>query len=595
MLRRIHVTNAQGRDADVAMADVPREELPRLGLEGHQVSFRRYVAATQPSRHQSLQKKWGADYASALIEGDPEVDLEREGRTIAQTSVVYLDSKGDPLSAAPRLIETIFGADGVERERREPRDAAANVNEETALRWTGRKIPVRDAVRQYCFRRTIQLFHVDALTFDFLHAIARQLHTERVVVLLGAGPKGNDPLVFEANGRPYRGFLSGRLHPDDPNRYRLLLHLSDMELKAPVPLAEPLVSEATETDVTSQDEPSASELAEPSTPPPASPSKLSVAALLGFEGEAESDGLVPLDPIDDEPVVAKPKPTAKAAPKAPIAQPRERRDEPAGFAPPVLRPDSEQDEVAPESAPFEPPPVTKPTGVIERATSTGPDRRARNTTAHMAERESADVMVAVSPPRKPKPVASKPEAAPPVPSSSKAPASDRSASKSERTAASSKPKLTSSSKAKTPKSSPSPKSKPASKSKPIEEPKVTKKAAPKTSAKAASSAKKAAPKSAAKTARKKTSAAKPVAKAKRKSSSAPTIKKAATKPAKAKSTKPAAVKPKPAKTQASKTAKASTSKPAVKAKASKTTKAKASAATKRVARKSASKPRKGAR
>ena len=50
------------------------------------------------------------------------------------------------------------------------------------------------------------------------------------VVLLGAGPKGVAPLVFQTNGSPYRAFLEGRVQD---NAYQLLMHLSNMELKLP--------------------------------------------------------------------------------------------------------------------------------------------------------------------------------------------------------------------------------------------------------------------------------------------------------------------------------------------------------------------------
>jgi hypothetical protein len=74
------------------------------------------------------------------------------------------------------------------------------------------------------------LLHVDGVTYDFLFGMASELAKEGVVMLLGAGPKGVDPLVFQANGRPCRGFLEGRVEGE---RYQLLIHLSDMELKRP--------------------------------------------------------------------------------------------------------------------------------------------------------------------------------------------------------------------------------------------------------------------------------------------------------------------------------------------------------------------------
>lgn len=235
MYRRIHLTNAAGRNAVVSMAIVAAEVSPRLGLRNRPVSFRRYVSGSERCSHDALTHRFGEDYSEALLNGDPEVDLDVMGRTIPSTTAIYLSSRGDLLHVTPALIEAIFGPDGIERERRAISDTPANINEDLPLRWTGRKIPLRDLARRYTFRRTIQIFHTDGLTYDFLLTMARQLEQEQAAVLLGAGTKGSEPLIFEANGRPYRGFLSGRTNPSAPHQFRLLLHLSDMELKPPPP------------------------------------------------------------------------------------------------------------------------------------------------------------------------------------------------------------------------------------------------------------------------------------------------------------------------------------------------------------------------
>jgi hypothetical protein len=48
-------------------------------------------------------------------------------------------------------------------------------------------------------------------------------------MLLGAGLKGNEPLIFQDNGKPYRAFLEGRIEGEG---YLLLMHLSNLELKS---------------------------------------------------------------------------------------------------------------------------------------------------------------------------------------------------------------------------------------------------------------------------------------------------------------------------------------------------------------------------
>ena len=87
----------------------------------------------------------------------------------------------------------------------------------------------QDAIRRFVFGRTMQLVHVDGLTYDYLHGLAKKLDDAGELVVLGAGASGKDPLVFQVNGVPWRGFLEGRV---DGKRYQLLLRLSNLELKS---------------------------------------------------------------------------------------------------------------------------------------------------------------------------------------------------------------------------------------------------------------------------------------------------------------------------------------------------------------------------
>ncbi len=230
MPRHIHITNSQGRDTTIAMQSTTIAKPPRRGLPGREVSFKRYVAVGEGGRHDELALRYGDDYAQALIDGDPDVDAEIVGRAIKKTDRVYLSSTGDVLYAAPEVVEVIFGPDGKERDRRAPEDVQANVNDALPVRWTGRTMPKGEVTRRFAFRRTVQMKHVDGLTYDYLFKMAKELSDSNVMVLMGAGDNGKKPLIFTANGSPYRGFLEGRV---DGDRYKLLLHLSNIELRRP--------------------------------------------------------------------------------------------------------------------------------------------------------------------------------------------------------------------------------------------------------------------------------------------------------------------------------------------------------------------------
>lgn len=234
-MRKMHLTNAAGRDATVDFAGLKPGDRYKLGLPGKDVFFHRYLATTETGLHEELVERFGGEYAEALVDGDPEVDLEQVGRSVGETMQVYLSSDGDVLHAPPEVVEIILDPYGEEKERRVPKEEEPNVNEELPIRWTGRRISRADLVRGFAISRTLQVRHYDGLTYDYLHGMAQELDEADVVVMVGAGPKGKEPLRFQRNGTPYRGFLEGRV---DGERYMLLLHLSNMELKLPEPKPE---------------------------------------------------------------------------------------------------------------------------------------------------------------------------------------------------------------------------------------------------------------------------------------------------------------------------------------------------------------------
>ncbi len=228
-MRKVHIINPDARNALINAFSSKSPPPPQLGLPGHQIAFRRFVAATETGLHDALSKEHGEDYGQALIDGDPDADIDVIGRGVERTENVLLTSTGELLYSSPKTLEIILGPDGEERERREPQEVVANVNEELPIRWTGRKFDKEDAVRQFVFAHTLQLRHSDALTYDFLFQMAKELDEEGKLVLLGAGDDGKAPLIFQTNGSPYRGLMEGRV---DGEKYKLLIHLTNIELKA---------------------------------------------------------------------------------------------------------------------------------------------------------------------------------------------------------------------------------------------------------------------------------------------------------------------------------------------------------------------------
>lgn len=230
--RRLHLTNAKGRNATVLFGRGRKKTELVQGVdkdgEWAEVDFLRFLAANESGLHDALVAQFGADYGNELMKGDPEIDLELVGRRVRSARVVYLSNKGELMHAPPKFIEVVTEPDGEEKERREPRDVDANVNNELPLRWTGRKFSRDDIIRKFAFGRALQLRHSDGVTYDFLFDMAKELDGENMMMRLGAGENGKEAMILQSNGIPYHAFVEGRV---DGERYKLFVHMASMELK----------------------------------------------------------------------------------------------------------------------------------------------------------------------------------------------------------------------------------------------------------------------------------------------------------------------------------------------------------------------------
>lgn len=303
-MRNIKIANAAGRDADIKyVGPPPIQPSPRPGLPGHQIRFRRYLLAAPDGLHASLQAAHGEDYAQALVDGDPEVDVEKVGREINPSAKVFLSSDGQVMHAVPTVVEVITDPDGTERDRREPNNQPSNVTAELPVVWTGKTMAKREAVRKFVFTRTLALRHTNGLSFDFLHAMAKELAESGEVVLVGAGKGGKQPLVLQENGTPYRGFLEGRV---DGERFALLMHLSNMELKRPAGLPVKAAAPAKEKEEVAKKEAAPKKAAATKDTSEAKPAAKEAAAPKKAAAAKETSGAKP---------VAKEAAPKKAAPK----------------------------------------------------------------------------------------------------------------------------------------------------------------------------------------------------------------------------------------------------------------------------------------
>jgi hypothetical protein len=232
LMPEISMSNNKGRDAQVMAESVRVPVLVRwIDQEDRQAVSARVLKGTIDRDYDALLKQTGSPQAvaQALIAGDPELDTESIGSFLRDTSRVFINSDRKIVHSVTQ-VEIIRNPDGSEKARRPKKIAMPNVHSEQSLLWSGKFLPKREVYNKFVIVSKLQIIHVNGLTYDFLLGIARELEQKNSLLLLGAGPKANQPLILRRGALPYRGFLEGRTRGEE---YCLLLHLSNIELKAP--------------------------------------------------------------------------------------------------------------------------------------------------------------------------------------------------------------------------------------------------------------------------------------------------------------------------------------------------------------------------
>lgn len=230
-MRTIKLANEKKRDAQVGY-EVTKEksDISMIHPDGMGCENIRVLKSTIDNEPEDLLRQYGSptEVGNAILEGDPEIDYENAGKFIRGVKKVYINNEGKIAYRINRKI-IVYNADGTQKEEKEYSTTTSNINMDlSSINWSGRMIPKDKAIRMFVFTRSYQVKHVNGLTFDFLYDMAKELYEKKALMLIGSGPKGAGPLVFSDGGTPYRAFLEGRI---DGDKYCLILHLSNMELK----------------------------------------------------------------------------------------------------------------------------------------------------------------------------------------------------------------------------------------------------------------------------------------------------------------------------------------------------------------------------
>ena len=230
-MRFFYISDDKDVDATVISVTLKSTPNPELVFKGDKIRSVRVLESTDDKSYYNLKKKYGDNLTDEVIKNDVDLDFMMTGLLISETTKTYLTNSGSIMNYPPKIKEVIFDPNGEEKEVREPKDIEPNIKEDTPpVRFTGKLFNKKAAISKFIFKKTIQLQHTNGLTYDYLYNMAKDLHDKNQLMYMGAGVHGTDPLIFQLNGIPMRGFLEGRV---DKTRYQLLLHLSNMEIKLP--------------------------------------------------------------------------------------------------------------------------------------------------------------------------------------------------------------------------------------------------------------------------------------------------------------------------------------------------------------------------
>jgi hypothetical protein len=234
MIRYLKIEDSNKRDAEITFKSIKRGNSIFLALEnGEKPLNKRAIKLTKETSldmfinsNESSQDDYN-DFSETLINNDKEIDFELFGRFIGKTDRIFTDKNLNPIFNVS-ITEKILSPSGEILEERVPVYTKSNIKGESIIKWTSKYIPKKKLYNKVVLISKYQLKHINGLTFDFLYNIAKDLHAKESFMMLGGG-KGNEPLTLNDGGKPYRGFLEGRI---EGKSYCLILHLSNQEFKS---------------------------------------------------------------------------------------------------------------------------------------------------------------------------------------------------------------------------------------------------------------------------------------------------------------------------------------------------------------------------
>ena len=230
-MRKINISNAKKRNAILGFEAKPsRSTISQVLKDGTLKKSIKVLKSTLQTDVVALAERFGGveNLSQEIISSDVECDIETTGMMVDATNKIYANS-GNNIVFNVKVLEVLKDKDGNETSRKPLVQKDANVSiDSMPVSWSGKFISKMAAVKKFAFLKHYQIKHVNGLTYDFLYDMAKELEDKDSLMFVGAGEKGNEPLMLVSGGTAYRGFLEGRVKGD---QYCLILHLTNLELK----------------------------------------------------------------------------------------------------------------------------------------------------------------------------------------------------------------------------------------------------------------------------------------------------------------------------------------------------------------------------
>jgi hypothetical protein len=240
-MKTFHLANAQGKNARLPLLKSGTGKKTSKRTESLLPVFSERIHRGDHTLEVPEDPDRLVSFVDTLLKEDPEIDMQHAGLVLENITRGYRVPGTAELTGNFKKMVAQFATDGTLKKKAPIDLKDPNLDTETPIKM-GKTMPIKEAFSKFVFHNHFVIRHDDGVQFEFLYNIAKELWEKQEVASLGAGPKGNQPLVFVQGPTAYKAFLYGEVQD---GKYRLLVLLTRLEIKVPEkPVEAPAADEA---------------------------------------------------------------------------------------------------------------------------------------------------------------------------------------------------------------------------------------------------------------------------------------------------------------------------------------------------------------